>query len=119
MKESTGWTWHILAAGILLFLLGTHMAIMHMPDMLKLMGVAASGDLDYAAVTARVKEVSYFIFYTCFLAVALYHGLYGLRGVVLELLPVKFEKLVTYGILFIGLFLFSVGTYARITVFVS
>lgn len=115
MKESTGWGLHILAAIVLLFLLGVHMILMHIPEAI---GVIGLDYRNFAAVIARVKETSYFIFYTLFLAFALYHGFYGLRGIILELLPIKAYHFVTYSFFIIGLLLFSLGTYVRIVIYI-
>jgi len=114
MKESTGWGLHILAAIVLLFLLGLHMIFMHMPEVI---GVVGAPYHDFNLVVTRVKETSYFIFYTLFLAFALYHGFYGLRGIILELVPIKAYKFVTCSLFTIGLLLFALGSYVRIVVY--
>jgi succinate dehydrogenase hydrophobic anchor subunit len=46
------------------------------------------------------------------LAAGLYHGLYGLRGIIRELpLTPALAKAVDVGVLLLGLFIFALGTY--------
>jgi succinate dehydrogenase hydrophobic anchor subunit len=56
--------------------------------------------------------VSQFVVYILFLAVALYHGLYSLRGILIELpLARRRNSLISRGLLLIGLVFFAYGTY--------
>ena len=116
-RESTFWTWHILAALVILVVLGIHMAIMHLS---KLLGTAgAGGVLSYSSVIERSREFVFAFMYVVLLGAALYHGLYGLRTIIFELtLSERAERIIAALIVFIGVVLFVAGTYGTIAVYV-
>ncbi len=107
MKNSITWTWHLLAGVALVFLLGTHMFIMHLDDVFKFVGGDATKTVSFAAVVDRGRQVSFMASYVLLLAAALYHGLYGLRTVIFELtLAPRVEKAITRLFVVIGVALF-------------
>ncbi|UCF77718.1 MAG: hypothetical protein JSW03_06280 [Candidatus Eiseniibacteriota bacterium] len=114
-RESTLWTWHLLAGAVILVLLGLHMFIMH------LSGLGGSGEedvLSYSSVMERSRALAFVIVYILLLGVALYHGLYGFRKIVFELtLSEGVERAVTVLIVLLGLALFVIGSYATITAY--
>lgn len=82
MKEARLWTLHMFSGVFLVFLLGAHMAVMHLDDILRLGG----GDpLAWGEVLQRAQSVGYLITYLLLLTFGLYHGLYGLRSMLLEI----------------------------------
>jgi succinate dehydrogenase hydrophobic anchor subunit len=71
----------LAAVGIAVFL-GIHMAVQHLNNVL------ATGETDptsWLAMIARATENGWVVIYILLLAFGLYHGLYGLRGIILEL----------------------------------
>lgn len=141
MKTSLTWSWHLIAGVALAFLLGTHMSIMHLDDVLQLNGndrpatetaqaLEFSGidsqngmahspkAVGYAAVAQRSRHGFFLTTYVLLLAAALYHGLYGLRTVIFELtLPIALEKATTAFFILAGGALFVYGTYAAIAAY--
>jgi succinate dehydrogenase / fumarate reductase membrane anchor subunit len=115
-RESTFWTWHLLAGLVILVVLGIHMFVMHLS---KLLGTdVGKGVLDYYSVMWRSTNVSFAVMYVVLLGVALYHGLYGLRTILFELtLSERAEKVVSALIVFVGILLFIVGSYGTIAVY--
>lgn len=110
MKSSIGWTWHLLAGVILAFLLGLHMFIMHLDDLLNI-GGAATPAVSFAEVAQRGQQAAFMVTYILLLAAALYHGLYGLRTILFELtLAARLEKLITATFVLAGLMMFIYGT---------
>ncbi len=85
MKESTLWVLFILAGAVIIVLLGIHMAIMHMEDLLVPLGIGYQNPLSFESVAGRSKMILHVIIYTLLLATALFHGLYGFRSIVYEL----------------------------------
>lgn len=75
MREGKLWLLHLLAGFIMFFLLGSHIFFMHM---------AGGEPLSVEATLERAKNIAFPIVYTIFVAAALYHGLYGLRGILYE-----------------------------------
>ncbi len=116
MNGTKYWTWHMTAGVVILFLLGLHMCIMHVG----VSSSAFSADVHQDA-TAKVNSLFrdgnlfFTITYVLLLAVALYHGLYGLRTILFELtLQPAVEKSITVLLVVIGIGLFGLGTWAAV-----
>lgn len=117
MKDSKLWTWHIIAGGVILVLLGMHMTIMHLDKLVHLAGYNPAGGhpIDWANVVARGKMALMPITYVLLLGAALFHGLYGLRNILYELNPAPgLRRLIGVVLLLGGLSLFVFGSYVAI-----
>ena len=117
MRHSRLWTWHILAGLVILVLLGLHMVIMHLDEILPLAGLNPAGGeaIDWANVVARGKMAFFMVTYIILLGAALFHGLYGLNTIVAETNTASGLKRFTAAALTVlGVALFVVGTYAAI-----
>ncbi|MDZ7343469.1 MAG: hypothetical protein ONA90_03030 [candidate division KSB1 bacterium] len=115
MKNSIAWFWHLLAGAALAFLLGMHMTIMHLDDVLNWLAGGTEKAVSFAAVFQRGQQAFFMITYILLLAAALYHGLYGLRTVLFELtLSPRLEKILTAFFVLAGVALFIYGTTAAI-----
>ncbi len=116
MNGAKYWTWHMAAGVVILFLLGLHMGIMH----IGVAGSAFSVDAHQEAIAKvnsmfRDGQLFFTVTYILLLAVALYHGLYGLRTILFELtLKPALEKFITGVLLVIGIGLFGLGTWAAV-----
>jgi len=120
MRESTLWFWHILAGAIILVLLAVHMTIMHLDDLLTLLGVGQGDPIDKEIVFARSQQLFFMITYILLLGAALFHGLYGLRTILFELsLSRGLEKTINWLFTLSGLALFAYGTYAAIIIYLT
>ncbi|MEW6456070.1 MAG: hypothetical protein AB1410_05065 [Acidobacteriota bacterium] len=121
MKESTLWAIQILTGLFLIFLLAIHMGLLHLEEIFSFVYHIIPGTekpVDWSAVKQRGKEVSFLIIYILFLAFALYHGLYGLRNILIEAISRrKIERIITVLFIILGIFLFIYGTWATITIF--
>jgi len=116
MSETKFWTWHLIAGVAILVLLGLHMLTMHMGELTGLF-VANRAAAPTAPINsmARDSNLAFSIGYVLLLGVALYHGLYGLRNILLELtLPEAAEKALTAVLVIVGLGLFTLGTWGAI-----
>ena len=116
MRESKLWFLHIISAVVILFLLGSHMGIMHMGSILHSFGLDVSEHPTSAdEVFQRSQQVLFMIIYIVLLGTALFHGLYGLRSIIYELsLPKSLEKLVGRLLCVAGIALFFYGSYVAV-----
>lgn len=117
-RESTFWTWHLLAGVIILVVLGIHMSIMHLSKLLGT-GGGTNDVVQWTLVRMRSIDFAFAFMYVVLLGAALYHGLYGLRTIILELtLPERAERFVSGLIVFIGFVLFILGGYSTVAFYV-
>jgi len=115
MRDQKLWTWHILAGGVILVLLGLHMAIMHLDALLGWFNAPGTHPIDWDNVAARGKAAFFPVSYVILLGAALFHGLYGLRNILLELdPPAGAKKAIGAVLLLVGLGLFALGTWAAV-----
>lgn len=118
MRESTLWFWHLLAGAVILVLLALHMTIMHLDDLMVLLGLSHGDPIDQEIVFARSQQIFFMITYILLLGAALYHGLYGLRTILFELtLSRALEKAVNIILTVSGLALFVYGAYAAVVIY--
>jgi succinate dehydrogenase / fumarate reductase membrane anchor subunit len=117
MRDQKLWTWHIAAGAVILVLLGMHMTVMHLDRLVHFAGLNPAGGhpVDWANVVERGKSAAFMVTYVLLLGAALFHGLYGLRNILLELNPPGILKKVIGAILLVaGLGLFAFGTWAAV-----
>ena len=113
MQDRKLWTWHVGTGIVILLLLGLHMAIMHLDSLLGLFSPAGGHPIDWENVAARGKSLGFTFTYILLLGTALYHGLYGLRNIVLELgLGPAASRGAVWLITLVGVALFVLGTWA-------
>ncbi len=119
MKESKLWFLQFLTGFLLLFLLTMHMGIMHLEDIFGFISrVAGAEPLDWKAVLHRSKQVAFLVVNIIFLGAALFHGLYGLRNILIEAFSSKkFGKIIGIILLVLGIFLFLYGSYATVGIY--
>lgn len=120
MKESRLWFLQFLTGAILLFLLTMHMGIMHLEDIFGFISrVSGAEPLDWKAVLYRSKQIGFLVVNIIFLGAALFHGLYGLRDIIIEAIPAKkFGRVIGVLITIFGIVLFIYGSYATIGIYV-
>lgn len=110
MRETRLWSLHLLAIPIIAVLLGLHFAVMHYAPVFY--GMSVEEARSFEVMVERGRSTVQFILYILLLAAGLYHGLYGLRGIIRELpLGPSLAKAVDAGILLFGLVIFGLGTY--------
>ena len=110
MRETRLWSLHLLAIPIIFVLLGMHFAVMHYAPVFY--GMSVEEARSFEVMIERGRSVAQLVLYILLLAAGLYHGLYGVRGILRELpLTPAISKAVDIGILLFGLFIFALGTY--------
>ena len=117
MRDQRLWTWHLGAGAVILVLLGLHMTVMHLDKVVHLAGYNPAGGspIDWANVVARGKSAFMPVSYVLLLGAALFHGLYGLRNILLELDPAAWlRKTIGLVLLLGGLGLFVFGSWVAV-----
>ncbi|MBL8080581.1 MAG: hypothetical protein JNM55_21600 [Anaerolineales bacterium] len=110
MRETRLWSLHILVLPIIAVLLGAHFAVMHYAPVFY--GMSVEKAREFSTMIERGKSITQLVLYILLLAAGLYHGMYGVRGIIRELpLTPTLAKLVDVGIIAFGLFIFALGTY--------
>jgi succinate dehydrogenase hydrophobic anchor subunit len=110
VRESRLWALHLFAGAALLALLGLHMTVMHYQALLSLFGGAHEDVLAFASVLARDRLALMRGIYVLLLGFALYHGLYGARGVLAEIWSSpRAARLINAGVVIFGLAVFVYG----------
>ena len=110
MRETRLWSLHLLVIPVIFVLLGLHFAVMHYAPVFY--GMSVEKAREFGTMIERGRSVAQLVVYILLLAAGLYHGLYGMRGIIRELpLSPALAKLVDWGILLFGLFIFGLGTY--------
>ncbi len=110
MRETRLWSLHLLAIPFILVLLGMHFALMHYAPVFY--GISVEEARSFEVMVERGRTIAQFVLYILLLAAGLYHGFYGLRGILRELpLTPALSRIVDVGILVLGLLVFGLGTY--------
>ncbi len=118
MRHTYLWFAQIVTGALIAISLGFHMVIMHLEDVLGFFNIEIHEPASWGSMIERADQVSWVIFYILFLAFVLYHGLNGLRGIVLELVPsTRGGRIVNWLTVMVGIFAFALGTYVPLALF--
>ncbi|MDQ2690453.1 MAG: hypothetical protein M3Y68_00295 [Chloroflexota bacterium] len=110
MRETRLWSLHLLAIPVILILLGMHFAVMHYAPVFY--GTSVEEARSFEVMIERGRSVAQLTLYALLLAAGLYHGFYGLRGILRELpLSPAMSKAVDVSVLIVGLLVFALGFY--------
>ena len=102
---------HMLTGALIAVLLGVHMVMLHLDNILSFLGVNVTEPTSWKSMIDRAGQGIWASLYIALLAVVLYHALYGLRGIILEVTPsIKTERIVTRAFIIIGIIVFILGT---------
>ena len=111
---------HMLTGVLIAVLLGIHMVILHLDDILIFFGVDATGPTSWGSMINRASQGIWVGLYIALLAAVLYHALNGLRGIILELTPSPgTERIVTRVIIAFGIIAFIGGAYVPVALWTS
>lgn len=116
MRSTRLWFLSITAAGLMVVLLGAHMVLLHLNDILTFLGVDNLVEpTSWDSMIERSRQGIWVFIYIALLVTGLYHALYGLRNIILEWTPsATTERVVTGVVIIVGLFFLVVGTYTTI-----
>ena len=111
---------HMLTGVVIAVLLGIHVVVLHLDAILGFFGVDATEPTSWGSMIGRASQGIWAALYIALLAVVLYHALYGLRGIILEVTPsVKTERIVTWVIIIFGIIAFIWGAYVPVVLLSS
>ena len=109
------WLWQLITGVLIAVLLGIHMVMQHLDKILLFFGVNLNDTTSWNSMIERSREALWAGIYVVLLAVLLYHGLNGLRNIILELTPSpRTERVVTGVILAVGIIVFIWASYVPI-----
>jgi succinate dehydrogenase / fumarate reductase membrane anchor subunit len=110
MSQTRWWLLSLGAAALIVVLLGAHFAVMHYSPVFY--GQTTEAARSFDSLVTRGRDTAQLVVYLLLLAAALYHGLYGLRGIVLELPGARpWTRVVNGALLAAGLAFFGYGAY--------
>ena len=103
---------HMLTGVLVAIFLGIHMVRMHLDSILDWFGVNTTESTSFTSMMDRASQGIWVFVYIALLAVALYHALYGLRGIIMEWKPsAKTSRITGWPFLILGAAIFAWGTY--------
>jgi succinate dehydrogenase hydrophobic anchor subunit len=106
--------WHIVhlaSAVVIAVLLGIHMVIQHLDDILSFFGIGTGEPTSWLAMIGRSGRGVWVGLYITLLAFALYHALYGLRGIILEVTASsRAERAINVVFIIVGIVVFTWGS---------
>ena len=111
---------HMLTGVLIASLLGIHMVILHLDAILGFFGINTTEPTSWQSMIARASQGIWAGLYIALLAFVLYHALYGLRGVILEVTTsAKTERIITWGFIIVGVIAFIWGAYVPVALLSS
>jgi len=114
VRESTLWILQIATAIILLIVVPLHLMLFS-----PLTGLGFWEGLKFANVISRAKDVAWLTLYLVFVPAALFHGLYGVRVILVELLSLegRGQRVLSFTLLAVGLAAAIFGEYTALIAF--
>ncbi len=110
----------LVTAVLIAVCLGIHMVVMHLNDILRFFGTETTEPTAWAPMISRASQGIWVSLYIVLLAVGLYHGIYGLRDIILESSPsAKTERIVTWVLIVFGIVFFVGGAYVPVALLSS
>ena len=109
---------HMLTGILIAGLLGAHMVVLHLNSILGFFGIGSPDPASWNTMIERSKQTVWLGIYISLLAVVLFHGLYGLRGIIFELNPsTAAERWITRAFTVLGVLIFAGAAYVPLTLF--
>ncbi len=118
MREVYLWILQLVTAVVVFFLLATHMVLMHLKEILNFFHIDIGEPTSWTSMIQRASSGYWLAFYIIFLILVLYHGLYGLRNILIELTP-AWSRQVNGLVIALGVVAVVLGIYAPFKLFVS
>lgn len=115
MKNTLLWLVQLITGVLIAITLGIHMVWMHLDTILGFLGIDVKNPTSWSSMIERSRESIWAGLYIALLAFVLYHALYGLRNVILELVShAKARLVLNWGIIVFGALAFIWGAYVPI-----
>ena len=110
----------LLSAVLIAVLLGIHMVVLHLEGIMSLFGGSEVHATDWDPMIGRSMQGLWAALYIALLAFGLYHGLYGLRGIIIEMTTsANTIRFINWLFIIIGVVVFVWGSYVPIALLSS
>ena len=120
MRSTYSWLLQIITGVFIAVLLGIHMVLQHLDAILDFFGADTVDLTGWAPMIERADQGIFVALYIALLAVGLYHGIYGLRNIILETTTsARVRNIVTWSFIILGVGIFAWATYVPIDLFTS
>ncbi len=120
MRATYLWLLQMVTGVLIAVLLGIHIALLHLDAILGFFGVDAAETRSWESMIDRASQGIWVTLYIALLAVGLYHGINGLRGIILELTPsARTERIINRAFIVFGVIVFIGGAYVPIALLSS
>lgn len=120
MRRTYLWFWQLVSGAVIVVLLGIHMVLLHLNDILTFFGFDLAEPTSWESVSARANQGIWAGIYSALLFFGLSHASNGLRNVLLELIPsARTARVVTGIIIAVGTVFFIGGTYVVVALLAS
>jgi len=117
MRDTYLRIWQLFTGVAVAILLGIHIVMLHLT---RIFGASAADLTSWESMLGRARQGTLATLYIALLAFGLYHGLYGLRGIILELSPSPTTmRVINWVIIVLGIIVFIGGTYVPIALLSS
>ncbi len=118
MRKTYLWFAHLVTGVLIAVLLGIHMVMQHLDAILDFFGVDVTEATSYESMIDRASQGIWIGLYIALLAFGLYHGINGLRGIILETTSsAKTGRIVTWVLIVLGIIIFGWGTWVPFYLF--
>ncbi len=120
MRQSYFRILQLITGVAVFFLIAAHVTALRLDDFAGFFGVNIEEPTSWGSVMDRASSLGWASFYILLLAVAIYHGLYGLRVILMELpLPPVIARSLGYIMMGIGVVVFGYGTFIALNAYYS
>jgi succinate dehydrogenase hydrophobic anchor subunit len=115
MSRARWYLLHLVSGVVIAALLGIHMVVQHLDTILRFLGVESLEPTSWLAVMSRSSSALWVGLYIVLLAFVLYHALYGLKGIILEVTAsAKAGRIMNVAFVILGVVVFAWGSYVPI-----
>ena len=120
MRNTYLWLLQLVTGVLIAVLLGIHMVLQHLDAVLGFFGISVAESTSWESMIDRSSQGIFVTLYIALLAVGLYHGINGLRNIILEVTPsAKTARIVTWVLIVFGIIFFIGGTYVPVALSAS
>ncbi len=120
MRNAYIWLLQLVTGVLIAVFLGIHMVLQHLNAVLSFFGVGVADATAWASMMGRANQGIFVALYIALLVVGLYHGINGLRNIILETTSsARIKNIVTWSFVILGIGVFAWATYVPVALFTS
>ena len=119
MRNTYLWLLQLVTGVLIAVLLGIHIVVMHLGTILSFFGISTTDPTSWQSMIDRAGQGTWAGLYIALLAVGLYHGINGLRGIISEVTKsARTRRIVNWVLIAFGIVIFICSTYVPVALFV-